>query len=45
MFHQLALKVDYISRKFGTTLSGRDYIMCRSVLAAASRGKLLCLSS
>ena len=45
MFQQLALKVDYISRKFGMTLSGRNYITCRSVLAAASRGTLLGLVS
>ena len=25
----------YNSRKFGMTLSGRDYITCRSVLAAS----------
>ena len=36
MFHQIALKVDYISRKFGMTLSGRNYITCRSVDAAAT---------
>ena len=41
MFQQLALKVDYISRKFGMTLSGRSYIMCRSILAAKSRDALL----
>ena len=35
MFHQFTLKVDYISRKFGMTLSGRNCIMCRSVPAAA----------
>ena len=35
MFHQFALKVDYISRKFGMTLSGRNCIMCGSVPAAA----------
>ena len=29
----------YNLRKFGTTLSGRNYIICRSVLAAASLGK------
>ena len=34
MFQQLALKVDYISRKFGMTLCGRSYIMCRSIPAA-----------
>ena len=30
----------YNSRKFGMTLSGRNYIMCRSVLAAASLGEV-----
>ena len=40
MFQQLALKVDYISRRFGMTLSGRSYITCRSVLAAESRDAL-----
>ena len=40
MFQQLALKVDYILRKFGMTLSRRSYIMCRSVLAAESRDAL-----
>ena len=35
------MKVNYISRKFGMTLSGRNYITCRSVLAAASREALL----
>ena len=29
----------YNSRKFGMTLSGRNYIMCRSILAAASLGE------
>ena len=29
----------YNSRKFGMTLSGRNYIMCRSALAAASLGE------
>ena len=37
MFHQLALKVDYILGKFGMTLSGRNYITCRSVDATATR--------
>ena len=37
MFLHLTLKVGYNSRKFGMTLSGRNYITCRSVLAAASR--------
>ena len=45
MFHQFALKVDFISRKFGMTLSGRNYITCRSILAAASRGSVAGLSS
>ena len=40
MFQQLALKVDYMSRKFGMTLSGRSYITCRNVLAAKSRDAL-----
>ena len=40
MFLHLTLKVGYNSRKFGMTLSGKNYITCRSVLAAASRGKL-----
>ena len=41
MFLHLPLKVGNNSRKFGMTLSGRNYITCRSVLAATSRGKLL----
>ena len=28
--------MDYVLRKFGMTLSGRNYIMCKSVSAAAS---------
>ena len=32
--------VGYNSRKFGVTLSRRNYIMCRSVLAAASLGEV-----
>ena len=36
-FPHLTLKVGYNSRKFGVTLSGRNYITCRSFLAAASR--------
>ena len=36
-FLHLTLKVGYNSSKFGMTLSGRNYIMCRNVLAAASR--------
>ena len=39
MFLHITLKVGYNSRKFGMTLSGRNYIMCRSILAAASREK------
>ena len=39
VFLHITLKVGYNSRKFGMTLSGRNYIMCRSVLAAASREK------
>ena len=35
MFHQSALKVDHNSRNCGMTLSGRNYIMCRHILAAA----------
>ena len=35
MFQQPALKVDYISRKSGMTLSGESYITCRSIPAAA----------
>ena len=35
------LIIGYNSRKFHMTLSGRNYIMCRSVLAAASLGELL----
>ena len=33
------LIMGYNSRKFGMTLSGRNYIMCRSILAAASLGE------
>ena len=29
----------YNSRKFGMTLSGRNFITCRSILAAASLGE------
>ena len=39
VFLHITLKVGYNSRKFGMTLSGRNYIMCRSILAAASREK------
>ena len=35
MFHQFTLKVNYISRKFGMTLSGRNCIACGSIPAAA----------
>ena len=37
----LPLKVGYNLRKFGMTLSGRNYITCRSVLAATSIGEKL----
>ena len=40
MFLHLPLKVGYNSRKFGMTLSGRNYITCRNVLAAASLGEV-----
>ena len=40
MFLHLPLKVGYNLRKFGMTPSGRNYIMCRSVLAAASLGEV-----
>ena len=40
VFLHLPLIVGYNSRKFGMTLSGRNYIMCRSVLAAASLGEV-----
>ena len=39
VFLHITLKVGYNLRKFGMTLSGRNYIMCRSVLAAAGREK------
>ena len=39
MFLHLPLIVGYNSGKFGMTLSGRNYITCRSVLAAASSEK------
>ena len=39
VFLHITLKVGNNLRKFGMTLSGRNYIMCRSVLAAASREK------
>ena len=40
MFLHLPLIVGYNSRKFGMILSGRNYITCRSVLAAASLGEV-----
>ena len=40
VFLHLPLIVGYNSRKFGMTLSGRNYIMCRSVLAAANLGEV-----
>ena len=40
MFLHLPLKVGYNSRKFGMTLSGRNYIMCRSILVATSLGEV-----
>ena len=36
VFLHITLKVGYNSRKFGVTLSGRNYIVCRSVLLAAA---------
>ena len=39
VFLHITLKVGYNLRKFGMTLSGRNYTTCRSVLAAASREK------
>ena len=45
MFLHLTLKVGYNSRKFGMTLSGRNYITCRSILAAASREKVAQLTA
>ena len=41
VFLYLPLIVGYNSRKFGMTLSGRNYITCRSILAAASIGEKL----
>ena len=38
MFHQPALKVDYILGKSGMALSGESYITCRSIPAAAAAG-------
>ena len=40
MFLHLPLIVGYNSRKFGITLSGRNYMTCRGVLAAASLGEV-----
>ena len=40
MFLHHPLIMGYNSRKFGMTLSGRNYITCRSVLAAASLGEV-----
>ena len=40
MFLHHPFIVGYNSRKFGMTLSGRNYIMCRSILAAASLGEV-----
>ena len=39
MFLHHPLIMGYNLRKFGMTLSGRNYITCRSVLAAASLGE------
>ena len=39
------LKVGYNLGKFGMTLSGRNYIMCRSILAAASLGEVAGLTA
>ena len=41
VFLHLPLIVGYNLRKFGMTLSGRNYIMCRSILAAVSTGEKL----
>ena len=40
MFLHHPLIMGYNSRKFGMTLSGKNYIMCRSILAAASLGEV-----
>ena len=40
MFLHLPLIMGYNLRKFGMTLSGRNYITCRSILAAASLGEV-----
>ena len=45
VFLHLPLIVGYNLRKFGMTLSGRNYIMCRSVLAAASLGEVTGLTA
>ena len=37
--HHHPLIMGYNSRKFGMTLSGRNYITCRSILPAASLGE------
>ena len=39
MFLHHPLIMGYNSRKFGMTLSGRNYITCRSILVAASLGE------
>ena len=39
MFLHHPLIMSYNSRKLGMTLSGRNYITCRSVLAATSLGE------
>ena len=40
MFLHHPLIMGYNSRKSGMTLSGRNYITCRSILAAASLGEV-----
>ena len=45
MFLHLPLIVGYNSRKFGMTLSERNYITCRSILAAASLGEVAGLTA
>ena len=44
MFHQSALKVDHNSRNCGMTLSGRNYITCRSILLTAAASELSSVS-
>ena len=44
MFFHHPLIVGYNSGKFGMTLSGRNYITCRSILAAASLGEAVGLT-